>query len=37
MEFFGKTHDYFNRVKTEDQNLILPRLQSSAKRCRWPD
>jgi len=23
MEFFGKPHDYFNRVKTADENPIL--------------
>jgi len=27
MEFCGKPHDYFNRVKTADANLILRQLQ----------
>lgn len=32
MEFFGKPHDYFNRVKIAAGSLVWLRLQSFAMR-----
>jgi hypothetical protein len=33
MEFCGRSHDYFSRVKAADKNKILGNLSRTAARC----
>jgi hypothetical protein len=37
MEFFGRSHDYFSRVKAADKNKVLGDRSGSAVRCRGLD